>query len=104
MSDLLTSNITKMGIVKFSYDMASQATIDTDEDTVTVLGLEVGDACVVSADAHFDGIGICEARCVTADTLSITVVNPTAGSVNPGSVAYTLLWFRSDRTSVNAIT
>jgi len=105
MSNLLTTNITTGGIVSLTIDVASQAANDTDESTVTVNGLLPGDFCVLTADAHLDGIGICDARCSTADTLSYTIVNSTAGAVDPGATAtYKLLWFREDasRSDANA--
>lgn len=96
MSNILLSNIVAMGIVQFTYDPASQATVDTDEDTVTVQGLQVGDFVVVNKPTHTDGVGLTDARVTAANTLSVTWVNPTAGSVNPGSETYTLFWARPD--------
>jgi hypothetical protein len=98
MSNILTGNIAEMGIVTFTYDPASQATIDTDEDTVTVTGLRVGDFVIVNKPTHTDGVGLTDARVTAADTLSVTWVNPTAGAVDPASETYTLLWFRPDST------
>ena len=98
MSNILTGNIAEMGIVTFTYDPASQATIDTDEDTVTVVGLRVGDFVVVNKPTHTDGVGLTDARVTATDTLSVTWVNPTAGAVNPASETYTLIWFRPDST------
>jgi len=104
MSNLLLSNIVAMGIVTITYDAASQAANVTDEDTVTVPGLKVGDYVALTQPAQVDGVGICDCRVTAADTLSITWVNPTAGAVNPGSASYTLFWARPDgtRNSVNA--
>ena len=103
MSNLLTSNITIGGIASVTIDVASQAANDTDESTVAVAGLKSGDFCVLSADAHIDGIGICDARCSTDGTLSYTITNPTAGAVDPGATAtYKLLWFRQDSVETDA--
>ena len=98
MSNILTGNVAEMGIVTFTYDPANQAVNDTDEDTVTVTGLRVGDFVVVNKPTHTDGIGLTDARVTAADTLSVTWVNPTAGAVNMTSETYTLLWFRPDST------
>ena len=98
MSNILTSNISEMGIVTFTYNPASQATIDTDEDTVTVTGLRVGDFVVVNKPTHTNGVGLTDARVTAADTLSFTWVNPTAGAVDPASETYTALWVRPDAT------
>jgi len=103
MSNLLTSNISVGGIASLTIDVASQAANDTDESTVTVNGLLPGDFCVLTADAHSDGIGICDARCSTANTLSYTIVNSTAGAVDPAATAtYKLLWLRTDSTRGDA--
>ena len=103
MSNLLASNIGMGGIASLTIDVGSQAATDTDENTVTVNGLLPGDFCVLTADAHVDGIGICDSRCDTANTLSYTIVNPTAGAVDPAATAtYKLLWFRADATRGDA--
>ena len=98
MSNILTGNITQMGVVTVTYDAANQATVDTDEDTVTVPGLKVGDFVALSKGTHTDGVGLCDARVSADDTLSVTWVNPTAGGVNPASDTYLLFWARPDAT------
>ena len=98
MSNILTSNVTEMGIIDVTYDAASQAAADTDEDTVTVSGLKIGDFVALAAPAHTDGIGICDCRVTADDTLSITWVNPTAGAVNRASATFVLFWARPDST------
>ena len=96
MSNILTSNVQQMGIISVTYDAASQAANDTDEDTVTVSGLKVGDYVALIKTSHLDGVGICDCRVTADDTLSITWVNPTAGAVNPASGTYLLFWARPE--------
>lgn len=102
MSNILTSNIAEMGVVEVTYNPASQATIDTDEDTVELLGARVGDLVFVNKPTHTDGVALTDARITSADTLSLTWVNPTAGAVDPASETYLVLWVRPDSTK-NAI-
>jgi len=87
-----------MGIVSVVYDAANQLANDTDEDTVTVSGLQVGDYVALAQPAHTDGIGICDCRVTAADTLSITWTNPTAAAVNRASATFLLFWARPDAT------
>ena len=98
MSNILTSNVNEMGILSVTYDAASQAATDTDEDTVTVSGLKIGDYVAIAAPAHTDGIGVCDCRVTADDTLSITWVNPTAGAVDRASATFILFWARPDAT------
>lgn len=98
MSNILTGNISEMGIITVTYDPASQAANDTDEDTVTVSGLKVGDFVSLMKPTHTDGVGLCDCRVTADNTLSITWTNPTAGAVNPGSETYLLFWARPDAT------
>lgn len=95
-------NIRAMGILTVTYDPASVATITTAEDTVTVPGLRVGDVVHVNKPTATTGVGIVNARVSAANTLAVTWVNPTAGSVNPASETYTVLWFRPDYATGSA--
>jgi len=87
-----------MGLITVTYDAASQAANDTDEDTVTVSGVKIGDYVALAAPAHTDGIGICDCRVTADDTLSITWTNPTAGAVNRDPADFLLFWARPDAT------
>ena len=98
MSNILTGIITEMGVITVTYDAASQAANDTDEDTVTVSGLKIGDYVALAAPAHTDGIGICDCRVTADDTLSITWTNPTGAAVDRASADFLLFWARPDAT------
>ena len=63
--------------------LAAVATITTAEQTVSVPGLNVGDAVFVNKPTHQAGLGIAGARVSAKDTLAITFVNPTAGGITP---------------------
>src|SRR5512134_1485931 len=98
MSNLLTSNITQMGIVTITYDPANIATVDVDEDTVTVPGLKVGDFVALARTVHVNDVGICDCRVSADNTLSVTWVNPSAGGVDQTSATFLLFWARPDQT------
>ena len=63
--------------------LTAVSTITTSEQTVTVAGLNVGDAVVVNKPTHQAGLGIVNARVSAANTLAITFMNTTAGSITP---------------------
>lgn len=103
MSNILTSNIEKMGIATVTVDLGSVATITTEEETFTVTGVEVGDFVAVSKPSLEAGIGICSARVSAKDTVAVTVVNPTAGAVDAASEAsYLVMWMRPTSTRTSA--
>jgi len=105
MSDLLTSNITKMGVAVVTVDLGSVATITTEEETFTCAGVLPGDFIAVSKPSLEAGIMLGSARVTAADTIAVQVVNPTVGAVDAASEAgFLVFWARPDRTAVNAIT
>jgi hypothetical protein len=73
-------------------------TITSAEQTYTVTGLAVGDV-VVSVNRPNNtpvGVGIVNARVSAANTLALTWVNPTAGSVTPGAGIFSLIVARPE--------
>ena len=57
-------------------------------ETVTVTGLKVGDFVLVNAPNLETGVKVISARVSAADTLELTLVNLTSGSVNPASQVF----------------
>jgi hypothetical protein len=95
-------NILKLIAVQVTFDPAAVSTITTAEQDVTVPGVKVGDVVVsVNKPSLTAGVGICNARVKAADTVSLQFVNPTAGSVNPASEAYTIVIGRPESTSAS---
>lgn len=75
-----------------TLDPAAVATITTAEQTFTVPGLQVGDIVIsINKPTNTVGVGIVNARVSAANTLAISFVNPTAGSVNPASESYVIV-------------
>lgn len=100
---ILGGNIRAMGLVQVTFDPASIATVTTAEQNMTVPGVKLGDFVFVSKPTATAGFGVVNARVSAADTISITAVNPTAGSVNPGSETWTVLWVRASGSIPGAV-
>lgn len=92
-------NILKLFAITKTFDPAAVATITTAEQDVTIVGVKVGDIVIaVNKPSLTAGVGIVNARVKAADTVSLTFVNPTAGSVDPASETYTFVIARPEST------
>jgi hypothetical protein len=91
-------NINKLYAVSVTYDPANiTGTATTTEQDITVTGVKVGDIVLaVNKPSHNAGVTIGNVRVKAADTISIQWVNATAGAVNPGSEAYSIVIARPD--------
>lgn len=97
-TQVVRGNVLKLFAVSVTWDPAAVATITTAEQTVTVPGVKVGDIVVAyNKPANTVGATPCMARVSAADTVAVTFVNPTAGSVNPGSEAWTFVIGRPEQ-------
>lgn len=97
-TSLLRGNILKVFAVQVTFDPAAVATITTAEQDITVAGVLAGDIVLaVNKPSLTAGVGICNARVKSADTVSVQFVNPTAGSVNPASETYTIVIGRPEQ-------
>lgn len=100
---ILGGNIRFIGLVQVTFDPASIATITTAEQDMTVSGVQLGDFVFVSKPTVTAGFGVVNARVSAANTITITAVNPTAGSVNPGSETWTVLVVRPSGSIPGAV-
>jgi len=91
---VIMGNVTGIYLANITIDPASVATITTAEQTFTVPGVKVGDAVFVNKPSNTVGVGIANARASAADTIGVTFVNPTAGSVDAASETWTVLYIR----------
>ena len=97
MSSLLPrGNIARMFAITVTFNPAAVATATTAEQTTTVLGLKVGDFVISQKPRNTAGVGVVNARVSAADTLALTFVNPTAGSVDAASESWSFLVFRPE--------
>ena len=91
-------NIGRIFAVSVTFNPAAVATITTAEQTATVTGVRLGDIVYSVKPTATTGVGVVNVRVSAADTLAITFVNPTAGSVDPASETWTFLVFRPTDT------
>lgn len=102
MSSMLTSNLFAAKVLTFTFNPAAVASATSAEQTVTVPGLKVGDIPILQKPSATAGVGIVNVRVSAADTLAVTFMNATAGSVDPASETYTLLVFRPQVAGTDA--
>lgn len=96
---LARGNINKLYAIAPTLTSVGVATITTAEQTYTVPGLQVGDL-VISVNRPNNtpvGVGIVNARVSAANTLALTWVNPTAGSVTPGAGVFSIVIGRPEQ-------
>lgn len=100
---ILNGNVAGMFVVSVAFDMADVLTITTSEQDVTVPGVKIGDMAFVNKPSLTAGLGIAGCRVKAADTISITYVNPTAGTLNAASENYTFLVIRPEHQTAASI-
>jgi hypothetical protein len=97
-TQVVRGNVLKLFAVTVTWDPAAVATITTAEQTVTVPGVKVGDIIVAyNKPTNTTGAMPVNARVSAADTVAVSFVNPTAGSVDPASEAWTFVVGRPER-------
>lgn len=96
-------NIGRIFAVQVTFNPAAVATVTTAEQTVTATGVKTGDIVYWSKPTATAGVGVVNARVSAADTIALTFVNPTAGSVDPASETWTFLVFRPTDTLPSAV-
>jgi hypothetical protein len=71
-----------------SVDLGSQAPATSTENTVTVPGVLAGDDIigVIPPSGLNAGLAVSHARVTAADTVSLRLVNATAGAIDPASL------------------
>lgn len=91
-TNLTRGNVLKLFAVSVTFNPAAVATATTAEQTVTVTGVKVGDVVVsYNKPTNTAGAMPVNARVSAADTIAVTFVNPTAGSVDPASETWTFV-------------
>jgi hypothetical protein len=78
----------KTATVTFA-SIAAQAAEEVD---VTVTGVAVGDIVIACPSTNLGNVALAwRARIKAANTISISVINPTAGAINPSDVDWSIL-------------
>lgn len=91
---MISGNVQAAGVLSVSLTPAAVSANTTAAQTFTVPGLRVGDAVHVNPPGLTAGSALVGARVSAADTLSITWVNATGGSLTPPAGAYLVLVVR----------
>ncbi len=94
---IMMGNVKGLYLLSLTVDPASVATITTAEQTFTLTGVRVGDMVFANKPSNTTGLGIANCRVSAADTVAITFVNPTAGSVDAASETWSFLVVRPER-------
>lgn len=87
-SGITNGNMFGSYIISASLTPVAIATITTAEQSFTVAGLKVGDHVDVNPPSVTAGAGLAGARVSAIDTLTLTYVNPSAGSKTPPAGTY----------------
>lgn len=79
-------------VTQVTADIASIAAATVATTSLTVPGVAAGDFCVAAPAAALSvAVGICHCVATAANTVVMSVVNPTAGALDPASVALEVL-------------
>lgn len=96
-TSIARGNLLKVFAVSVTWDPAAVATVTTAEQTVTVTGVQVGDIVMAyNKPSNTAGAMPVNARVSAANTIAVSFVNPTAGSVNPASETWTFVIARPE--------
>jgi hypothetical protein len=87
--------LTKVVVYSSSLTPASVSANTSAEQDFTVSGLSTADKVCINGPAPLAGTGIVNVRVKATDTLSLTFMNTTSGSLTPTSGTYLVLAFRS---------
>ena len=90
-------NVFAAGVLTATIDLASVAAATTSSQSFTVPGLRLGDFVYVTAPIALNaGLGIVNARVTAPDTLSLRVMNATAGALDAASGSFVILVVRPE--------
>lgn len=97
MAGITLGNVYGLMVVTVTVDLVSVAAATSAEQAFTVPGALVGDAVFVTAPAALNaGLGIVNARVSAANTVSIRMMNATAGALDAAAGVFQVLVVRPD--------
>ena len=99
----LSGNLANASIVTVSVDLGSVAANTSEEETATVTGVKLGDFVVCMDSALSAGQVIAQARVSAADTVTLQVINTTAGAIDAASRSMTFLVVRRDGQAITRV-
>ena len=87
----LLNKINKVNTYEAAVGVTAIPASSTTEVSVSVPGLSAFDTVYVNKPTHQAGIGVANARASAANTLAITFMNATAGSINTTAETYRIM-------------
>lgn len=99
----IPGNVAGISIVRATVDLGSVAANTSEEETATVTGVKVGDFVVCMDSALEAGQVVANARVSAADTVTLQVINTTAGAINAASKTMTFLVVRQDGQNITRV-
>ena len=101
---LAQGNIDKWMIVSGSMNPPSVGAQTSGTATMTVPGVRLGDfvVCAIPSQNLNAGMGISHAWVSAADTISVRIINATAGALDPVAATYNFLLVRPEDATLPA--
>lgn len=90
----MPTQLHSLDVVEVAHDVGSVAANTSEETDITVPGVRPDDFVMVSKPSLDAGVMVGTARVKSDDTVAVTVINATAGAVDPGSETYKIMVFR----------
>lgn len=98
---IISTNILGLKILNATVDLGSVAANTSEEETFTLTGVKVGDFVIVQSDDLEAGIILGSARVEADDTVTVEVVNATAGAVDAASSTMKVLVARFEGSATD---
>ncbi len=95
---LAEGNTDRLKVITVAFDPFAIGAATTAEVAATVPGVLPGDFVWVNKPNIQAGLGIAGCRVTQANTVAVTFVNATAGSINPPLETYLFMVLRPDAT------
>lgn len=93
---IIAGNLTVANVIQTTLDVPSVAANTSEENDLTVSGLNVGDAVLVIPHTFSAGLAYEPTYVNTADTLPVRSINSTGSAIDPDSGTFTLVILRPE--------
>lgn len=101
MSGIIMGNVRSINLLSATVDLGSVAANTSEEETFTLAGVLTTDMIFVNNSNLDAGITIGSARCETDGTVTVEVINATAGAVDAASETMQVLVIRPEGNTAN---
>lgn len=93
---IMSGNCKGITILQATVDLGSVAANTSEEETATLTGVRTGDIVLVRKPTLEAGIVIADARVSADNTVTMQVINTTAGAINAASETMDFIVFRPE--------